>query len=94
MITSCTWDSRMPAAVILTKRAFSRSSVEGAAAAVAHAGLQPAHQLEDVGLQRAPVGHPADDALGHQLVAFACRRPGSSGPCCPFFMASMEPMPR
>ncbi len=38
------------------------------AAGVAHAGAQPAGKLVDDGQHRALVGHPALDALGHQLL--------------------------
>jgi len=51
------------------KRAFP-SVHPGSAAAVAHARLSPP-PVKNVGLERPAVGHPADDAFRHQLVAFA-----------------------
>jgi hypothetical protein len=61
------------------------------AAAVAHAGTQPADQLMDRVGQRALVRDAALDALGHELLA---RSPGSSGRWLPSFIAPSEPMPR
>ena len=69
MITSWTWLSLSPADEMLHEAGPRLQVLDGAAAAVAHARAQAAHELLDHGGERPLVGDHALDALGHQLVA-------------------------